>query len=77
MVKAIIVGEVPTAEVTCGNCHSVLRYGNADLIKTYPKETWTSQLLYKVEYYSFRCPICGLEVRANWIEPKQEETINT
>ena len=38
MVKAIIVGEVPTAEVTCGNCHSVLRYGNADLIKTYPKE---------------------------------------
>ncbi len=61
----IIVKErkaVPHADVRCGNCGSLLQYGNADLeedkSRTYP------------DRYYFDCPVCGCKVSADWITKK-------
>lgn len=67
MIRVLIEKEIPTKEVECSNCGSFLRYGNADLNKKYPENTMTTQYLYKQPYFAFRCPVCGIEVMANWI----------
>jgi transcription elongation factor Elf1 len=73
----IIVKEkkaVPHADVRCGNCGSLLQYGNADLHEDYGRSdgmTCASQGLLRPYY--FNCPVCGCKVNANWIINKGEE----
>lgn len=66
MVEVIKESKVPTAEITCNNCKSVLRYGNKDLDVMYRTDTFNVTYL-KKEYFTFRCPVCGVRVEANWI----------
>lgn len=67
----IIVKEkkaVPHADVRCGNCGSLLQYGNADLLEDYHRADYT---LYSAGHnYYFNCPVCGCKVSANWIIKK-------
>ena len=56
---------VPHDDVRCGNCGSLLQYGNADLLKDYDSANYTT--LYN---YYFNCPVCGCKVNANWIRKK-------
>ena len=65
---------VPHADVRCGNCGSLLQYGNADLHEDYSCSdgmTCASQGLLRPYY--FNCPVCGCKVVANWIIKKGEE----
>lgn len=56
MIKVLEEKPVPRKTIACGNCGSVLEYGNADLhIDGFYKSTW------------FECPVCGVKVVANWI----------
>lgn len=71
MVEIIKASEVPTAEITCNNCKSVLRYGNRDLDKNIRESRGNYSFLGYAEYYTFRCPVCGVKVEALWIEPKE------
>ena len=70
----IIVKEkksVPHADVRCGNCGSLLQYGNADLLKDYNNANYAS--LYSTGHnYYFNCPVCGCKVNAKWIIKKGE-----
>ena len=77
----IIVKEkksVPHAEVRCGNCGSLLQYGNADLHEDYRRDSITNYTaLYGTGHnYYFNCPVCGCKVKANWIIKKEEEVIS-
>ena len=68
----IIVKEkksVPHADVRCGNCGSLLQYGNADLLEDYNY----SALCSAGQNYYFNCPVCGCKVNANWIIKKGKE----
>jgi transcription elongation factor Elf1 len=67
MIRVLVKKEVPFGKVECGNCGSLLEYGNSDLSKVYPENTLTTQYLYKQPYFAFRCPVCGLDVQANWV----------
>ena len=71
----IIVKEkksVPHADVRCGNCGSLLQYGNADLHEDYQRDS-TSYAMYAAGHnYYFNCPVCGCKVNANWIIKKEE-----
>ena len=73
----IIVKEkksVPHADVRCGNCESLLQYGNADLHEDYQRDSANYSTLYGAGYkYYFNCPVCGCKVSANWIIKKGEE----
>lgn len=69
----IIVKEkksVPHADVRCGNCGSLLQYGNADLRK---ESEICSPYSTNITKYYIICPVCGCEVNANWIIKKGEE----
>ena len=73
----IIVKEkksVPHADVRCGNCGSLLQYGNADLHEDYHRYNADYVTSYNtgLNYY-FNCPVCGCKVNANWIIKKGEE----
>lgn len=67
MVKIVIKNKVPTKKVKCSNCGSLLEYGNADLYIVYPESTLTVQYLCKQPYFAFKCPVCGVEVQAEWV----------
>ena len=73
----IIVKEkksVPHADVRCGNCGSLLQYGNADLLEDYSRSdgmTYAFQEHFRPYY--FDCPVCGCKVRASWIIKKGEK----
>jgi len=73
----IIVKEkksVPHADVRCGNCGSLLQYGNADLHEDYGRsDGMTCALQGYLRPYYFNCPVCGCKVIANWIIKKGEE----
>lgn len=71
MIEIIKASEVPTAEITCSNCKSVLRYGNRDLNKNIRENSGSYSFLGHTEYYTFRCPVCGVKVEAPWIETKE------
>ncbi len=70
----IIVKEkksVPHADVRCGNCGSLLQYGNADLFEDYNSANYAA--LYSTGHnYYFNCPVCGCKVSANWIIKKEK-----
>ena len=70
----IIVKEkksVPHADVRCGNCGSLLQYGNADLLEDYQSNY---AALYSTGHcYYFDCPVCGCKVSASWIIKKGKE----
>lgn len=68
MVEVIKTGNVPTMEITCENCKSILRYGNKDLTKNICENKSSYSLLPNCYYYTFRCPVCGVMVEANWIK---------
>ena len=73
----IIVKEkkaVPHADVRCGNCGSLLQYGNADLYEDYYHTDSTNYtILYEARHnYYFNCPVCGCKVSANWIKKGEE-----
>lgn len=70
MIEVIKLSEVPTAEIECGNCRSILRYGNRDLDKRYRENTLDRTFLGSF-YYTFRCPVCGVIVEAPWIKNKE------
>lgn len=62
---------VPHADVRCGNCGSLLQYGNADLLEDYNSANYTPLYGTGLNYY-FNCPVCGCKVNANWIIKKGE-----
>ena len=72
----IIVKEkkpVPHDDIRCGNCGSLLQYGNADLYKDYSKDSANYATLYGAGHsYYFNCPVCGCKVIASWIIKKGE-----
>ena len=72
----IIVKEkkaVPHADVRCGNCGSLLQYGNADLHEDYSCSGGMSYALQgHLRPYYFNCPVCGCKVSASWIIKKGE-----
>lgn len=60
MVKIIKANPIPTKQIECSNCKSILEYGNADL---------TLYESYMIEdKYKFTCPICGVDIEAKWIK---------
>ena len=63
---------VPHADVRCGNCGSLLQYGNADLHEDYLIDSVYYSALYTGHNYYFNCPVCGCKVNANWIIKKEE-----
>ena len=72
----IIVKEkkpVPHDDIRCGNCGSLLQYGNADLHEDYSKDSANYATLYGGHSYYINCPVCGCKVNANWIISKGEE----
>ena len=73
----IIVKEmksVPHDDIRCGNCGSLLQYGNADLLEDYTMDSANYTILYGAGHnYYFNCPVCGCKVDANWIIKKGEE----
>ena len=73
----IIVKEkkpVPHDDIRCGNCGSLLQYGNADLYEDYHRVDDRSATLYGAGHnYYFNCPVCGCKVSANWIVKKVEK----
>ena len=72
----IIVKEekpVPHDDIRCGNCSSLLQYGNADLHEDYSRDSANYTTLYGAGHsYYFNCPGCGCKVVANWIINKEE-----
>lgn len=62
MIKVLEEKPVPRKTITCGNCGSILEYGNADLHDDYDAD-YTG--LYRPK--CFVCPVCGVKVSANWI----------
>ena len=71
----IIVKEkksVPHADVRCGNCGSLLQYGNADLLEDYHNSANHTALYGAGHNYYFNCPVCGCKVNASWIIKKGE-----
>lgn len=71
MIQIIQRGVVPYNVTICKNCHSILKYGNADLFVRSGSDT---QNLYSCIYnYCFTCPVCGLDVAAKWIESESGE----
>lgn len=63
---------VPHDDIRCGNCGSLLQYGNADLHEDYCSDNHVA--LYSAGHnYYFNCPVCGCKVNANWIINKGEE----
>ena len=69
MVKIIEAREVPTKQIRCRNCHSLLEYGNADLneVFEYNNQSLTYPQRPALKKYYFRCPRCGVEMPAEWI----------
>ena len=66
MIKVLEEKEVPRAQVECDNCHSLLEYGNADLIKE------RDSTYHYMSTYKLLCPVCGCKVNASWIRKKEE-----
>ena len=65
---------VPHDDIRCGNCGSLLQYGNADLLEDYSRDSANYGTLYGAgQNYYFNCPVCGCKVRACWIMKKGEE----
>lgn len=64
MVKTIKKGNVPTAQIECPNCGSLLEYGNADLWEKINNYLNTSPMW---KSYSIRCPECNVEIDVNWV----------
>ena len=80
MIKIIKEGkDVPRKQVTCGNCDSVLEYGNDDLYEDYSNSPYT---ITRNPYgfiggnWYLTCPICRCRVYTGWITPtkKSEDT---
>ena len=69
MVKIIEKKEVPTAQVRCRNCGSLLEYGNADLHERISYNySWNPLRTASGDWY-FVCPVCGCEVtNVSWVE---------
>ena len=69
MIKVLKEETVPKATITCSNCGSLLEYGNADLFRDYSNEA--NQMLtnysMRVRNYLLRCPVCGVEQPASWV----------
>lgn len=61
------------AEITCRNCKSILKYGNADLRQYYPEvgNPFYGTLAFD-EMYSFYCPVCGVIVEAPKVRTNKE-----
>jgi len=75
--KIIVKTEVPSAQITCEHCGSLIEYENRDLQEEYSfNENCCSQNFLtrsiNTEYY-FRCPNCGVKVKASWIKRKKDE----
>ena len=66
MIKVIEEKPIPVDRIECTNCHSLLEYGNADLVKAYDYNLCSSCYPPLVRYM-LRCPVCGIEFYANWI----------
>jgi len=65
MIKVIEEKPVPTAQIRCPNCDSLLEYGNADLHED--MNTNLNIMHAYVTDYHIHCPVCGCEVKAHWI----------
>ncbi len=66
MIKVLEEKPVPRKTIICGNCGSVLEYGNADLHKDYDPDYEPNYTgLYRP--MCFTCPVCGVKVIAGWI----------
>ena len=66
MIKVLEEKPVPRETVNCGNCGSLLEYGNADLME-YNNWGDNPNYAYSVPRHHFQCPVCGCWVRVNWI----------
>ena len=74
MIKVKEYKSVPHADIRCGNCGSLLQYGNADLYEDYHRDSTNYSTLYGAGHnYYFKCPVCGCKVNANWIIKKGED----
>ena len=71
MVNVIEEYPKPVAQVRCGNCGSLLEYGNADLHYKMSNEIVTQNIVALKGYYIW-CPVCGCEVAASRI-PRPEK----
>ena len=74
MIRVIEEKEVPRKQITCGNCGSVLEYGNADLSIDYEveRDIHAAYLGYYCRPQYFNCPVCGCKVSASWILKKEK-----
>ncbi len=69
--KIIVEKEVPSAQITCPHCGSLIEYQNRDLMtKYFTNYTYNTALGNKLYYFS--CPVCGVDVEASWIYKKEE-----
>lgn len=67
MIEIIEKKEVPKAEIECSNCGSKLMYENSDLIENYGHNAFY-EVYGRLSRFHLTCPVCGCEVKANWIE---------
>lgn len=70
MVKVIEKKPVPTAQVRCKDCGSLLEYSNSDLWRECDVDSFTYPLRDK---YSFDCPVCKCKIYVERIALKGEE----
>lgn len=74
MIKIIEEKTVPTATISCGNCGSLLEYGNADLTEEINNDVYYRVYNHLKNYY-FICPVCGCKVYASWLTKKEENKL--
>ena len=89
MIKVLKEGIVPTAEITCPNCNSLLEYGNTDLWENTRSDNWfhTSHQLrcyksskLKADGMSYTKVVCAIQrdifTRMGNNEPIAQRTID-
>lgn len=69
MIKVIEEKPVPTAQVRCDDCGSLLEYGNADLWKEHNIASYSYPMAYR---YYFDCPVCKNKVYVNRLALKKD-----
>lgn len=64
--KIIKKEEIPTEQISCSNCRSILEYDNSDLSEDWDRENYNGHFT-GIRFYHLRCPVCGVYISANWI----------
>lgn len=70
MVKVIVECPVPRKRIECPNCHSILEYGNADLMEDWRESSQFGNAVYIPTYIT--CPVCGVKVKAYTVTSESE-----